>query len=324
MVEVKNLVKNYGSINALDNVSFTVEKGEILGFLGPNGAGKSTTLNIITGYLSSNSGSVTIDGYDILENPKEARSRIGYLPEQPPVYSDMTVVKYLEFIYGLKKVKLPKRQHIDEIMKLVKIDDIKNRVIGNLSKGYKQRVGFAQALIGDPQVVILDEPTVGLDPRQIVEMRSVIRSLAKKHTVIFSSHILSEVANICDRIVVISEGKIVADAKTEELSAIASDVKKLSLVVDGSSSSVLSLIGEIEGVTKVRRVSQISEGTFEYAVEYKKETDVRRAVFKVLAKANLVILEMKESGLSLEDSYMQLTASAGAKNARQKRGGALK
>jgi len=323
MVEVKNLVKNYGSINALDKVSFTVEKGEILGFLGPNGAGKSTTLNIITGYLSSDKGTVIIDGYDILENPKEARSRIGYLPEQPPLYSDMTVEKYLEFIYGLKKVKLPKKQHIEEIMKLVKIDDIKGRVIGNLSKGYKQRVGFAQALIGNPQVVILDEPTVGLDPRQIVEMRSVIRSLAKKHTVIFSSHILSEVSNICDRIVVISEGKIVADAKTTELSAVAADVKKLSLIVEGSSSSVLSLVGELEGVTKVRRVSQISEGVFEYAVEYKKETDVRRAVFKALAKANLVILEMKDSGLSLEDSYMQLTKSAGM-NARQKRGGALR
>ena len=320
MVEVKNLVKNYGEFKALKGVSFTVNEGEIIGFLGPNGAGKSTTMNIITGYLSSSEGSVSIDGYDVFENPMEARVRVGYLPEQPPLYSDMTVEKYLEFIYGLKKVKLSKKKHIEEIMKLVKIDDIKNRVIGNLSKGYKQRVGFAQALIGNPPVVILDEPTVGLDPRQIVEMRSIIKSLRKKHTVIFSSHVLSEVANICDRIVVISDGEIVADAKTDELSALTSDVKKISVTVEGTSSTVLSVLGDIEGVMKVRRVAPVSDSTFEYVVEYKKDTDVRRNVFRVLAKADLPILEMTDAGLSLEDSYMQLTKAAYAEN--RKRGGA--
>ena len=322
MVEVKNLVKNYGKIAAVKDISFSAEKGEILGFLGPNGAGKSTTMNIITGYLSSTSGTVTIDGYDILENPMEARKRIGYLPEQPPLYPDMTVEKYLEFIYGLKKVKLPKKEHLEEIMKLVKIDDIRKRVIANLSKGYKQRVGFAQALVGNPPVLILDEPTVGLDPRQITEMRSIIKSLGKKHTVIFSSHVLSEVANICDRIVVISNGKIAADAKTDDLSSITADNKKLSVTVEGASSGVLALLGDLEGVTKVRRNLQLSDNVYEYYVEYKKDTDIRRGVFRAMAKANCPILEMKDAGMSLEESFLKLTDYTQVERKSRKKGAA--
>lgn len=320
MVEVKNLSKNYGSIAAVKDVSFTVGEGEILGFLGPNGAGKSTTMNIIAGYLSASKGTVTIDGYDILDYPLEVRKRIGYLPEQPPVYSDMTVEKYLDFVYGLKKVKLPKKEHLEEIMKLVKIDDIRNRVIANLSKGYKQRVGFAQALVGNPPVLILDEPTVGLDPRQIAEMRDIIKELGKKHTVIFSSHVLSEVANICDRILVISDGSIVADAKTEELSSITSDVKKMSLTVEGNSSTVLSAVCDIEGVTKARRNAQISDNIFEYIVEFKREIDVRRNVFRAMAKLNCPIIEMKDAGLSLEEAFMKLTGTSPEGKTRRKRG----
>lgn len=320
MVEVKNLVKNYGNIAAVKGISFTAEKGEILGFLGPNGAGKSTTMNIITGYLSSTEGTVTIDGYDILDNPMEARSRIGYLPEQPPLYPDMTVEKYLDFIYGLKKVKLPKKAHLDEIMKLVKIDDIRDRVIANLSKGYKQRVGFAQALVGNPPVIILDEPTVGLDPRQIAEMRNIIKSLGKKHTVIFSSHVLSEVSNICDRVVVISNGGIVANAKTDELSSFTSDVKKLEVTIEGTPSNVLSLIGDVDGVTKVRRNMQVSENVYEYIVEYKKETDIRRSVFRAMAKANCPILEMKDAGMTLEDSFLKLTDTTSVERKNKKKG----
>lgn len=321
MVEVKDLVKNYGNLAAVKGISFTAQKGEIVGFLGPNGAGKSTTMNIITGYLSSTQGSVTIDGYDILDNPMEARSKIGYLPEQPPLYLDMTVQEYLEFIYGLKKVKLPKKEHINEIMQLVKIDDIKGRVIRNLSKGYKQRVGFAQALVGNPPVLILDEPTVGLDPRQIIEMRSLIKSLGKKHTVIFSSHVLSEVAAICDRIVVISNGKITADAKTDEISTITSDVKKLALTVEGSSSTVLTLLGNVDGVTKVRRVLQESDTVYQYNVEYKKDTDIRRGVFRTLAKADCPVLEMKDAGLSLEESFLRLTGTTSVERTGKKKGG---
>lgn len=309
MVEVKNLVKNYGNVSAVKGISFTTEKGEILGFLGPNGAGKSTTMNIITGYLSATEGTVTIDGYDILDDPMEARARIGYLPELPPLYLDMTVEKYLEFIYELKKVKLPKNEHLTEIMDVVKISDIRDRIIRNLSKGYKQRVGFAQALIGNPPVLILDEPTVGLDPRQIIEMRSLIKSLGKKHTVIFSSHVLSEVSAICDRIVVISNGEVTADAKTEELGSITADVRKLSITVDGPSSTVLSAVGDVDGVLKVRRYSQESGNVCRYIVDYKKETDIRRAVFRTLAKADCPIIEMMDAGMTLEESFLQLTGS---------------
>ncbi|MBQ4569746.1 MAG: ATP-binding cassette domain-containing protein [Ruminococcus sp.] len=321
MVEVKDLVKNYGNLAAVKGISFTAEKGEIVGFLGPNGAGKSTTMNIITGYLSSTQGSVTIDGYDILDNPMEARARIGYLPEQPPLYLDMTVEEYLSFIYGLKKVKLPKKEHLEEIMKLVKIDDIRGRVIRNLSKGYKQRVGFAQALVGNPPVLILDEPTVGLDPRQIIEMRSLIKSLGKKHTVIFSSHVLSEVSTICDRIVVISNGLITADAKTDEISTITADAKKLSVTVEGTSSSVLSVLGSVEGVTKVRRNLQVSDNVYQYSIDYKKDADIRRGVFRALAKGDFPILEMKDGGMSLEESFLMLTGSTSVTRTNKKKGG---
>lgn len=309
MVEVKNLVKNYGNVSAVKGISFVADKGEILGFLGPNGAGKTTTMNMITGYLSATSGTVSIEGYDILSEPIEARSRIGYLPEIPPLYPDMTVIKYLSFIYELKKVKLDKEQHLKEIMELVKISDIGGRVIRNLSKGYKQRVGFAQALIGNPPVIILDEPTVGLDPRQIVEMRSIIRSLGKKHTVIFSSHVLSEVSAICDRVIVVSNGAVTADAKTEDLSSITEDTRKLLLTVDGASATVLSVIGDLDGVIKVRRQSGIEDNVYQYLVDYKKTSDIRRSVFRALAKADCPILEMKDAGMSLEESFLHLTDS---------------
>lgn len=320
MVEVKNLRKNYGDIAAVKDITFSAQKGEILGFLGPNGAGKTTTMNIITGYLSATGGTVTIDGYDILDNPMEARARIGYLPELPPLYLDMTVEKYLQFIYELKKVKLPKAEHLKEVMELVKIYDIKDRVIRNLSKGYKQRVGFAQALVGNPPVLILDEPTVGLDPRQIIEMRSIIKSLGKKHTVIFSSHVLSEVSAICDRIVVISNGQLTADAKTDELANITEAAKKLSLIVDGNYATVLSVLGDVDGVLKVRRTGQDAEGVYEYSVDYKKDVDIRRSVFRALAKADCPILEMKDAGMSLEESFLQLTGSTKVERTKKKGG----
>lgn len=302
MVEVKNLTKCYGDIKAVDDISFTANSGEVLGFLGPNGAGKSTTMNMITGYLSSTSGTVTVDGSEILENPKETKSKIGYLPEIPPLYPDMTVKAYLEFVFDIKKVKLPKQEHIKEVMTIVKILDVQDRVIKNLSKGYKQRVGFAQALLGNPPVLILDEPTVGLDPKQIIEIRNLIRSLGKKHTVIFSSHVLSEVSAICDRIVVISNGKIVADAKTDELGAVLSGKGQLLLEVEGSASSVSSALNEIYGVKKVTSV-----GANRYEVDYDNTIDIRKSVFKALAKNDCAILEMRSGGLSLEESFLRLT-----------------
>ena len=308
MVEIKNLVKRYGSIKAVNGISFTVEDGEILGFLGPNGAGKSTTMNMITGYISSTSGSVTIDGYDILEDPKEAKSRIGYLPEIPPLYLDMTVRKYLEFMFDLKRVSLPKREHISEVMKLVKITDVQDRIIKNLSKGYKQRVGFAQALLGNPPVLILDEPTVGLDPKQIIEIRNLIKSLGKKHTVIFSSHVLSEISATCDRIIVISGGKIVADAKTSELASSISGEQKLALEIEGSQSTILNGLKNIPGVLRVKKLRDVSEIAGRYVVEYKNGVDIRREVFNAMALNNCPILNMQSGNETLEESFLQLVS----------------
>ena len=311
MVEVKNLTKRYGNMTAVDDISFSVDSGEILGFLGPNGAGKSTTMNIITGYISSTKGTVTVDGYEILGNPKEAKRRIGYLPEIPPLYVDMTVEKYLQFMFDLKKVKLPKKQHIDEVMRLVKITDVSNRIIKNLSKGYRQRVGFAQALLGNPPVLILDEPTVGLDPQQIIEMRKLIKSLGKKHTVILSSHVLSEISATCDRIVVISNGKLVADARTDELSSSISGGQKLQLDLDGtegSAASALKAISVIEGVTKIKKQGSVGNNITRYVIDYQTGTDIRKSVFRAVASTDCAIVGMESGNATLEDSFLQLTS----------------
>lgn len=302
MIEVKNVTKRYGGVTAVDDISFTAESGEVLGLLGPNGAGKSTTMNIITGYIGATAGNVLIDGADILENPKQAKAKIGYLPEQPPLYQEMTVRRYLEFIFDLKKVRLPKKEHIDEVMTIVKISDVAGRVIRNLSKGYRQRVGFAGALLGNPPVLILDEPTVGLDPKQIIDIRKLIKSLGKKHTIIFSSHVLSEVSAVCDRIVMINNGKIVADAATDKLSEAVGGDSVLALEVEGSTSAVRDAISSVEGVKRVNKGSGNS-----YTVEYESGADVRRGIFRALAKANCPILMMRPGGLSLEESFIKLT-----------------
>lgn len=302
MVEIQHLSKHYGAVKALTDVSFTAQSGEILGLLGPNGAGKSTTMNIITGYLSSTSGTVAVEGVDILTNPKAAKALIGYLPEVPPLYPDMTVAKYLSFLFDLKKVRLPKAEHIKEVMTIVKITDVADRVIRNLSKGYRQRVGFAGALLGNPPVLILDEPTVGLDPKQIIEMRSLIRSLGKKHTVIFSSHILSEVSAVCDRVVMLSSGRIVADAPIDRLSEVISGSGTLSLEVDGAPNKVREVLSAVDGVRKVTHGTGMS-----YTVSYNSGTDIRRAVFRALAKADCPVLMMNVGGMSLEESFLRLT-----------------
>lgn len=317
MIEVTNLTKCYGNIKAVDNISFTVESGEILGFLGPNGAGKSTTMNMITGYISSTSGTVTIDGSEILEDPKAAKSKIGYLPEIPPLYIDMTVRKYLEFMFDLKGVKLPKKEHINEVMRLVRITEQADRIIKNLSKGYRQRVGFAQALLGNPPVLILDEPTVGLDPSQIIEIRKLIKSLGKKHTVILSSHVLSEISATCDRIIVINEGRIVADAKTDELSVVSSGQQKLSLVIEGTSSAVVSELSNIPAVKKVSKQQDMGENAAKYIVYYEQGADIRREVFNAMARTNTPILNMQSGNETLEDMFLKLTSDSYSKGGRK-------
>ncbi len=308
MVEVKNLTKRYGNTTVVDDISFTVNTGEVLGFLGPNGAGKSTTMNMITGYISSTAGTVTVDGNEILDNPRKVKSSIGYLPEIPPLYVDMTVRKYLRFMFDLKKVKLPRDEHIDEVMRLVKISDVSERIIKHLSKGYRQRVGFAQALLGNPPVLILDEPTVGLDPKQIIEIRNLIKSLGKKHTVIFSSHVLSEISATCDRIIVISNGKIVADAKSDELSTSITGEQKLNLDIEGSQGTVLDALKVIPGVIKIRKTADLGNNVGRYIVEYKNGVDIRRDVFRSMATAGAVILNMENGNETLEDSFLKLVS----------------
>ena len=309
MIEVKNLVKLYGDKRAVDDVTFTVQKGEILGFLGQNGAGKSTTMNIITGYLSSTSGTVTIDGHEILEDPIEAKKKIGYLPEHPPLYLDMTVKEYLGFMYELKKVKLPRKQHIEEICQVVRITDVYNRVIKNLSKGYRQRVGLAQALLGNPDVLILDEPTVGLDPKQMIEIRNLIKSLGQRHTIILSSHILSEVQMTCDRVIVINKGKLVADDTPDNLSHSMSTDHKLLIRVAGPKDEISKLLSKIPGMQEVSFVGERENGqAFDFSLEADKGLDIRREVFKRLAERDWTLLGMRSTELSLEDIFLQLTA----------------
>ncbi len=318
MVEVQNITKCYGDKKAVDNISFTVNSGEILGFLGPNGAGKSTTMNIITGYLSSSSGTVTIDGCEILEDPKGAKSKIGYLPEIPPLYVDMTVQKYLEFMFDLKKVKLDKEEHIEEVCRLVKISSVTNRLIKNLSKGYKQRVGLAQALLGNPPVLILDEPTVGLDPKQIIEIRNLVKSLGKKHTVILSSHILSEVQAICDRVVIISNGKVVADETTEGLSKALVKSNRLLVQVQGAKSSVINAVSQMRDVKNIKTEREVSDGVYEYIIEAKEDCDIRSKLFFALADIKAPILLLQSADLSLEEVFLKLTSDT---NYSTKKGG---
>ncbi len=306
MIEIKNLTKDYSGHIALNDVSFKVDKGEILGFLGPNGAGKSTTMNIITGYLSATNGDVIIDGYDILQDPINAKKQIGYLPENPPLYLDMTVKEYLNFVYELKGVKLPKGAHIEEICKLVKIKDVYHRLIKNLSKGYKQRVGIAQALIGNPKVLILDEPTVGLDPKQIIEIRNLIRMLGKHHTVILSSHILSEVQAVCDRIVVINKGEIIADDTPENLSNSISGDFTLNIVFEAEKSEVEKHIKNIKGI-KSYVVVREKDNTCEINVVPRAGYDIRRLIFDVACVNNMPILKMANAEISLEEIFLRLT-----------------
>ena len=309
MIEIVSLSKRYGDKQALDNISFSVKKGEILGFLGPNGAGKSTTMNIITGYLSSTSGTVTVDGYDILDNPKEVKRRIGYLPEQPPLYVDMTVEEYLDFVYDLKKIKeKDKAIHIKEVVEKVGIDAVFKRRISHLSKGYKQRVGLAQALLGNPEVLILDEPTVGLDPKQIIEIRNVIKELGEEHTVILSSHILSEISAVCERVIIIKDGRIVAEDTPENLSKAYSKRKVIMLKIAGGQNDVLEALNSVNGVQNVD-IKATENGCVEAEVEAENVGDVEflKELFFALAHNNLPILMEKTVEATLEDVFIEIT-----------------
>ena len=318
MIQIQNLVKRFGSKYAVDDISFGIDEGEIVGFLGPNGAGKSTTMNIITGYMSSTSGTVSIGGIDILENPTEAKRFIGYLPEQPPLYLDMTVREYLNFVYELKGCKLNRKKHLAEICEVVKISDDynKNRLIKNLSKGYKQRVGIAQALVGNPRVIILDEPTVGLDPKEIIEIRNLIRTLGETHTVILSTHILPEVQAVCDRILIINAGKIVADEKTENISKMIEGNRRLNARICGSQREVLRVLRGINEITTAEVFGEREGDSFVYSIESTAGVDIRKPLFYALARNNMPLIGLEQQGTNLEDIFISLVDKQ--KDARKK------
>ncbi len=317
MIEVTGLSKRYGTYLAVKDVSFSIEKGEVIGFLGPNGAGKSTIMNILTGYLSLTQGKVEIDGYDITEYPEDAKRRIGYLPEIPPLYIDMKVREYLNFIYDLKKVKFPKKPHIDEILRLVKIDNVQNRLIKNLSKGYRQRVGFAQALIGNPDVLVLDEPTVGLDPKQIIEIRNLISRLGKNHTIILSSHILSEIQAVCKRVIIINRGQIIADDTPENLSNKMSSDHSLVARVVGGEQDILDALRSVKGVKSVTSLGKKEENSFDFLIEPENGADVRGAVSHRIAERGKALLALTSNKMSLEQIFLRLTETADNEEAKR-------
>lgn len=312
MIEINHLVKKYGNHVAVDDLTLQVEPGKIYGFLGPNGAGKSTTMNIITGYLGATSGEVKINGFDIFSEPEKAKKCIGYLPEIPPLYMEMTVEEYLYFVAELKKLeKKDRTKQIEEVMEITGIKEMKGRLIRNLSKGYRQRVGFAQAILGYPEVIILDEPTVGLDPKQIMEIRDLIKELGKKHTIILSSHILSEISAVCDHVFIISKGKLVASDSTEHLLEQMSGAQELQVTIKAEEEQVKKVLMEVEGIHSMERLPEQEEGTVTFHITSKKATDVREKIFYSCAKEGLPILEQRTDVKSLEDVFLELTAKEG-------------
>lgn len=306
MIEVKNLVKKYGDHTAVDHLSFTVEKGQIYGFLGPNGAGKSTTMNIMTGYLGATDGEVLINGHDILKEPEAAKKSIGYLPELPPLYMDMTVMEYLKFSAELKKIKKEDReQEIEKALKLVKLADVQDRLIKNLSKGYKQRVGLAQAILGFPEIIILDEPTVGLDPKQIIEIRELIRELAKEHTVILSSHILAEIREVCDYIMIISKGKLVASDTPEHLEELMNGSDTIHIETRAEKETVREILSGLKDIEDVTYTQE--KEILKAEVKTKERKDIREVIFSAFAEAKCPLLTLQKTTVSLEEVFLELT-----------------
>lgn len=308
MIEVKNLVKKYGNHVAVNNLSFTVEDGQVYGFLGPNGAGKSTTMNMIIGYLSATEGEIIINGHNIFDEPEEAKKCIGYLPEIPPVYVDMTVAEYLKFAADLKKI--PKKERvkmIKEAMEMTNIVDVQGRLIKHLSKGYRQRVGLAQAILGFPEIIILDEPTVGLDPKQIIEIRDLIRKLSENHTIILSSHIMQEISAVCDKILIINKGELVAEGTPEELAEMATGSQEVSLRIKGKKEEVDKVLRNVKYLHRMEYKESDEAGTTDVVVYADKERDVREHLFRAFAKNELPILKMNAFVKSLEEIFLEVT-----------------
>ena len=314
MIKVENLVKRYGSNYALDDVSFEIGEGEIVGLLGPNGAGKSTTMNILTGYLSTTSGVAYVNDINILSDPIGAKKFIGFLPEQPPLYFDMTVMEYLNFVYELKGCTFDREAHLSEILATVKITDVKNRLIKNLSKGYKQRVGIAQALVGDPKVIIFDEPTVGLDPKQIIEVRNLLRNLGRDHTVILSTHILQEVQAVCDRIVIINKGKIVADEKTENITRAVESSRRFNVKIAGPQKEILAMLRAKQGIVHAETLPQRDGDAYCFLIESEVGVDIRKSLFFTLAEKGWPLVGLESIGMNLEDIFIAIVDQTAPKS----------
>ncbi len=307
MIEVKNVTKKYGNFEAVKNINFKIEDGEIIGLLGPNGAGKSTTMNMLTGYIEQTEGEIIIDGYDMLKKPKKAKKEIGYMPEGVPLYTDLTVKEFVNYMADIKKVdKKQKKEKIEKILKETGLEDVKGKLIKNLSRGYKQRTSMAGALVGEPKILILDEPTVGLDPKQITEIRELIKELGKTHTVILSSHILSEVSQICSKVIIINKGEIVAVDTPENLEKKVSMNNNIYVTVEDNENKITNITSNIEGIKKVELISQNDDGTKKYVLEVDKDVDLRKVIFAEFAKENITIFEMKKADVTLEDAFMKL------------------
>ena len=319
MIEVRNLVKDYFGHVAVNDLSFTVEAGEVVGFLGPNGAGKSTTMNIITGYISATSGQAIINGHDIFDEPEKAKKSIGYLPEQPPLYPDMTVAEYLKFVAELKKVKKSERaKMISDIMELTKVDNVKDRLIKFLSKGYKQRVGLAGAIMGYPEVLILDEPTVGLDPNQIIEIRELIKSLSTKHTILLSSHIMQEISAVCDKIIIINNGRLMAYDTPDNIARVMEESKEFYVTVKGDMDRVRESVEAISGISSVEYEPGENDSEIRMVIKTHDNLDVREQLFNKMALMNTPIIEMRYHEVSLEEIFLSLTKGGSNQNIRRK------
>ena len=307
MIEVKNVTKKYGKVVAVDNINFTINDGEIIGLLGPNGAGKSTTMNMITGYIEPTEGTIVIDGYDISKKPRKAKREIGYMPEGVPLYTDMTVKEFVTYMAEIKEVdRKTRKEKIEKIIEETGLKDVEKKLTRNLSRGYKQRVSMAGALVGEPKILILDEPTVGLDPKQITEIRNLIKELGKTHTVILSSHILSEVSQICQKVIIINKGKIIAVDTPENLENKVASKNDIYVTVEDLDNRIEEVAKDIKEITKIELVKENKDKTKQYLIESEKDVDLRKILFKELAKENITIFEMKKADTTLEDAFMKL------------------
>ena len=314
MIEVKNITKKYGNVVAVDDISFTIKDGEIVGLLGPNGAGKSTTMNTITGYIEQTEGNVIINGYDTVKKSKRAKSQIGYMPEGVPLYEDLTIKEFVTYMAELKKVKRKeKKNKVQDIIKKTGLEEMQNKLIKNLSRGQKQRVSLAGALVGDPKVLILDEPTVGLDPKQVTEIRSLIKELGKEHTVILSSHILSEVSQICDRVIIINKGKIVAEDTPEHLENRVSNNNIVYITVEDLENKIEKIKNNIKGIKEIKLLETNEDKTKKYMITGEKDEDLRKKIFTEFAKEGITIFEMKKPEATLEDAFMKIIGEGGNK-----------